>query len=211
MALTEDLQRVFRYVSKGRFDYLVYAAWVRWRGLDFGRVSLNELGFSYDHSEHHSASGGVFLRDVLRKLVIPPGSRVIDLGCGKGSAVCTLADFPFREVAGVELSPNLARIAEENARKLAIDNVRIYVSDAVDFRDLDRFTHIYMFNPFPAAVIEAVMRNLEASLERAPRTATVIYFFPCVTTPSWLPGCFRAAWSSMWSSRTHIACTFTRS
>jgi predicted RNA methylase len=191
MAVSEVLQRVFHYVRNGRLDYLMYAVWVRWRGLDFGPVSLKELGFSYDNSEHHSASGGVFLRDALRQLEIPPGSRAIDLGCGKGSAVCTLAGFPFEEVAGVELSPDLARIAEQNARKLAIDNAPFYVSDAADFQDLDRFTHIYMFNPFPASVMEAVMRNLAASLARAQRTITLIYFFPVCHDTIWSSGLFQ--------------------
>jgi SAM-dependent methyltransferase len=142
-----------------------YAIWVRWNGLDFSTV-------------HDGASGGVFLADILKTLDIPKGSRIIDLGCGKGSAMCTMARFPFEEVAGVELSDALVRIAKINAAKLRLRNLTFNVSDAADFTDYDRFSHLYMFNPFPAVVMEAVMNNLVISLARRPRRITIIYCFP---------------------------------
>jgi hypothetical protein len=81
-------------------------------------------------------------------------------------------------VAGVELSEPLARVAVANAEKLGLRNVRIYVSDAADFTDLDRFTHVYMFNPFPSPVMRDVMANVAASLRRCPRRFSIIYFHP---------------------------------
>ena len=50
--------------------------------------------------------------------------------------------------------------------------------DAGQFRDLDRFTYIYMFNPFPSAVMKGVMENLAASLAWAQRRLTLIYYYP---------------------------------
>src|SRR5947207_9684740 len=100
----------------GRFDYVLYALWVRWKGLDFGPVSLEKLGFSKERSVHHSPSGGAYLAKVLSSIAIPEGSRALDLGSGKGAAVCTLAEFPFEEILGVELSEPLVRIAEANLR-----------------------------------------------------------------------------------------------
>ncbi len=35
----------------------------------------------------------------------------LDLGCGKGRALIVAAEFPFRAITGVELSPALAAIA----------------------------------------------------------------------------------------------------
>lgn len=172
------VRKLSKFLLHGRLDHFAYALWARGRRLDFSRVSVADLGLREDRAKHHSASGGVFLIDVLRELRIPPGSRVVDLGCGKGSAMCTLARFPFEEVAGVEISPAMASIAEKNLRKLNIRGWNIYIADASDFTDLDRFTHVYMFNPFPEVVMADVMRNLGASLKRTPRTLTVIYFFP---------------------------------
>ena len=145
-----------------------YAIWVRWHGLDF----------SPERMVHDGTSGGVFLADVLKTVDVPKGSRIIDLGSGKGSAMCTLATFPFEEVAGVELSDALVRVAKINAGKLRLRNLTFYASDAADFTDYDRFSHFYMFNPFPGEVMEAVMNNLVISLARKPRRITVIYRFP---------------------------------
>ena len=172
------IKRIWQYVFSARTDYITYALWVRLNGLDFSSVLAKDLGLSEKLSGHHSASGGVFLSDILKKIEIPPKSRIVDLGCGKGSAICTIAEFPFEEVVGVELSEELVRIAQNNCRKLGIEKASFCVADAGDFRELDRFTHIYMYNPFSQVVMTKVMQNLAVSLKRSPRKLTVIYFYP---------------------------------
>jgi tRNA1(Val) A37 N6-methylase TrmN6 len=172
------MTRIIGSIVGGQCDSLYYSVWVRLKGLDFGPVSLEKLGLSNDRSVHHSASGGIFLYRVLRTLRISSGSRALDLGSGKGSAVCALAGFPFEEVLGIELSQPLVDIAEANARRLGLRNVHFVCMDAGQFRDLDRFTYIYMFNPFPSAVMKEVMENLAASLAWAQRRLTLIYYYP---------------------------------
>lgn len=179
------------HIANGRIDYIRYLLWTRWKGLDFTPVPLETLGFSEHHSVSHAASGGVFLRDILNRIDMPAGSRVIDIGCGKGSAMCTLGTYPFKEVAGVELSESLARIAETNARKLGLDHIKVYVSDATEFSDFDRFTHIYMFNPFPDAVMRRVIDHIRLSLQRVPRRLTIIYVFPACHDVIMQSGLFR--------------------
>jgi predicted RNA methylase len=175
------LDRIKRLVSlgaNGPLDYFRYLFWVRAKRLDFGPASLETLGLSPNRSVHHSASGGILLAEVCKRIEIPPGSRILDLGSGKGAAVCTLARFPFDEILGCELSESLVRIAAANTRKLGLENVHFVVSDASKFTDLDRFTHVYMFNPFPALVMKEVMMNVAASLIRKPRWVTLIYLYP---------------------------------
>ena len=162
----------------GRFDHILYALWVRLNRLDFANVSLEELGHSSERSVFHHTSGGADLAKVLRGLNIPRGSRALDLGSGKGGAVCTLAGFPFEEILGIELSARLIGIAEANIRTLNLKNVHFVRLDAGRFTDLDRFTHIYMYNPFPRAVVLEVVQNLTASLARTPRALTLIYYHP---------------------------------
>ena len=41
----------------------------------------------------------------------------IDLGCGKGRAVLLASQYPFAQVIGVEIAPQLHRIAVENAAR----------------------------------------------------------------------------------------------
>jgi hypothetical protein len=81
-------------------------------------------------------------------------------------------------VVGVELSSDLIAIAERNAISLGCRNVRFIQGDAALFNDYDRVTHIYMYNPFPCAVLSQVIANLAASLKRFPRALTIVYRNP---------------------------------
>ena len=44
----------------------------------------------------------------------------IDLGSGKGRALLLASDYPFREIIGVELSPELDRVARDNIARYAL-------------------------------------------------------------------------------------------
>jgi tRNA A58 N-methylase Trm61 len=110
---------------------------------------------------------------------VPPGSVALDFGSGKGGAVIALAGLPFDEVIGVELSPALIAIAARNIERLRLQRrVRFVQTDAAEFHELDRVTHIFMFNPFPCQVMIRVLANLDASLRRAPRELRVVYRNP---------------------------------
>ena len=185
------VKRIIGLLASGRFDYIRYAIWVRLHGLDFAPVSLEHLNLSPARSVHHSSSGGAYLAHVLSCIAIPRRSRALDLGSGKGGAVCTMAEFSFQEVMGVELSERLVCTAEANARHLGLKHVHFLCLDAGRFVDLDRFTHIYMFNPFPHSVTKEVMENLAASLARAPRALTLIYRYPVCDDVIMNSGLFR--------------------
>ena len=172
------IKRLFVNILTGRFDSVWYALWTRLRGLDLGVVSLQELGLSPDRSKGHSNTGGPDLVRVFKSIEIPPGSRVVDLGSGKGGAIFSLSRFPFAEIVGVEISEELVRIANANTARLGLKNTSFYCSDASEFRDFDRFTHVYMANAFPLEVMRAVMDNLIASLDRKPRPLTLIFESP---------------------------------
>ncbi len=149
----------------------------RLRRLDFeGRARLE------DHSELNiacSPSGGPRLHDVLLSLDIQPTDRVLDVGCGKGSAMRTLLRAPFAEVAGLDLSATLIDTARRNFASLdRAGRTSLTVADVVTYDDYDRFTYLYLFNPFLGEVFDAFLANLTTSLERRPRDLTVIYYFP---------------------------------
>ena len=88
--------------------------------------------------------------------------------------MATLAQFPFREVHGVEIAREFVAAAHKNLAKLKIRKCRVYLADASTFTGLDDYTHIFMYNPFPAAVLTQVLANLEASLRRKPRTVRIL-------------------------------------
>ena len=106
---------------------------------------------------------------------IPAGARIVDFGSGKGLAAITLSRY-FAGVTGVEMSPKLVEVARRKVRKLGLTNVRFGCADAVEYYDgLDQFSHVDMFHPFPASVMQEVMENVRRSLEGRPRPLVIIY------------------------------------
>lgn len=148
------------------------------RRIDVSGVTLEQLGLSEERSKPHSNSGGPELEAVLRELPVRPGDAVIDLGCGKGGAMLTLAKYPFARVDGVEISPALCQTAEVNLKRAGVKNASVYCCDAGEFGGLDSYTYVYMYNPFPESVIQKVSANLQLSLERSPRNLVLVYKNP---------------------------------
>jgi cyclopropane fatty-acyl-phospholipid synthase-like methyltransferase len=147
--------------------------------MDFSEVSQEDLNFPKEYPFCYSHSGGPFLDFVLRNLSITQDDCAIDIGCGKGAVILTLARYPLSIVDGIEISENLASIARKNFRKVKNNKSIIFCIDAMYFHDYDKYTHVYMFNPFPGNVVAKVMKYLELSLMKRPRLVTIIYTHPC--------------------------------
>jgi SAM-dependent methyltransferase len=165
-------------LASGRGSQLLYEFGNRRRGLDLGFASVEDLGLPAARAHWYSDSGGPELAGVLDSLAIPRDSVGLDLGCGKGGAAITMARRHFASVTGVELSSDLTRIAECNAQRAGLGNLRFVCSDASAFASLDTFTHIYLYNPFPCTVLAEVLENLRASLLRRERELLLIYRNP---------------------------------
>jgi SAM-dependent methyltransferase len=149
-----------------------------WRGVDLTWSTLESLNLSAERSCMYTDSGGPDLRVVMDTLPISGEDAALDLGCGKGGALFTMAEYPFRTVDGVDISEELVDIARENLKRLKITNASLYCMDASEFKDLDIYTVFYMFNPFPDAVVQSVLENILRSVERCPRKITMIYKNP---------------------------------
>jgi SAM-dependent methyltransferase len=165
-------------ILAGRVDQAVYGFINRLKGVDLDFVSLAQLGLSSTRSVFYCDSGGPDLLRIFQKIEIPEGSRILDYGSGKGGAAMTLARLPFAEVTGIELSPALVDVARTNTARLGLKRIQFLCADAGEVADLDRFTHFYMYNPFPAVVVQQVMANITASLGRNPRGVTLVYCNP---------------------------------
>ena len=110
-------------------------------------------------------------------------SVFVDLGCGKGKPLMIASTYPFRRLIGVDISPACVAVARRNVvrygpEQIDPSRVELRVQDATDFEfPLDPLV-VYLYNPFPGAVLERVVANLEASLREQPRRAAVIYVNP---------------------------------
>lgn len=171
-----------RLAATGDFRQFLYRGWIAIHRLDFATVSVEELQLSPERSVLHGPSGGPDLERAFRTLEIKRTDRIVDLGCGKGAAIITLAKFPFAKIAGVEISPALIRVAEANFARATLGHrrhdIELHCCDAASFRDYDEYNFVYFYNPFKTPVMKAVIENLGASLKRRPRHCTIVYRFP---------------------------------
>ncbi|HUI57765.1 MAG TPA: class I SAM-dependent methyltransferase [Bryobacteraceae bacterium] len=159
-------------------EQICYLAKATIRGVDLSGATVEDLKLSRDRSSWYSNSGGPILSRALDELAISGEDSAVDVGCGKGGAILTMACYPFRQVDGIEISPELSEIARRNLKRMGIRNARVYCSDAASFEDLDRYSFVYLFNPFPALVMNSVLGNIAASLRRQPRVVRVLYRNP---------------------------------
>jgi SAM-dependent methyltransferase len=170
----------------------------RWReriaGVDFsGVVYPSEAGLDPALAQAHVGSGDKRLRAVLRDLDISAADRIIDIGCGKGSAMNVMLEFPFARVDGIEASESIAAVARANFAKLRIAPERCHVmlADAMQFTSVDDYNYIYFYNPFACEVMAAFMKNVVKSVERTPRRLTVVYDNPVCHESILTTGIFR--------------------
>jgi SAM-dependent methyltransferase len=112
-----------------------------------------------------------------------PGFTFIDVGSGKGRVLLMAADYPFRRILGIELLPDLHRVAQENISAYKSDSQRCFAVEAVR-GDAREFVFpaepilLYLFNPLPEAGLLKVIANLENSLSEHPRTVYLLYHNP---------------------------------
>ena len=109
----------------------------------------------------------------------------LDLGCGKGRALVVASEFPFRSVIGVEISPELAKLAEENAQVIGRNfpertPITVVNGDALDYALPEGNLIIYLYNPFGQELIIRLLTNIETALLKRDSSIWVVY-----TNPVW--------------------------
>ena len=97
-----------------------------------------------------------------------------------GRALLLASEFPFREVIGVELHPDLAAIAQKNATRWQQDGrnrcpIRILTQEATAFEFPDNPCVAYLFNPFRPVVLKALIRHIERNFRGRPGEIDILY------------------------------------
>jgi len=118
------------------------------------------------------------------------------------------ADYPFREIVGVEYSPALHATAERNIANYRNDTIKCSKIKSV-LADATRFTIpsgpvvLYFANPFDETVLEPVVQNVLKSLRDEPRELFVVYYVACHAAVFRRLG-FREIWSMKDDAGTHL-------
>lgn len=136
------------------------------------------------HAVRYSPSGEDLIRTELAKLTIEfPRVSFIDFGSGKGRVLLVAAEFPFKEVIGVELSQELHDIALRNlarfpstARRAGM--VRSIQGDVVSCELPQSDLVCYFYNPFGPPIMEKVADRLIAHHQQHGYSVMIIYVDP---------------------------------
>ncbi|MBL9058961.1 MAG: class I SAM-dependent methyltransferase [Mangrovicoccus sp.] len=127
---------------------------------------------------------------IARKLLLQPGMRVLDIGCGWGGMALTLARDHGASVLGVTLSTDQHRIASERARAAGLsDRVEFRLQDyrAVTGR-FDRVVSVGMFEHVGVPHYRSYFRTLRDRLtdDGIALVHTIGRMMPPGTTSPWI-------------------------
>jgi hypothetical protein len=107
----------------------------------------------------------------------------IDFCSGKGRALLLASEFPFNRIIGLEFSPELHQIAQENIRRYPAElqkcrDIQIRYVDFVEFPLPSDPLVLFFFNPCHAPVLAEVVTRMGKSLRANPRPLYVAYVAP---------------------------------
>jgi hypothetical protein len=135
------------------------------------------------HSPYQPTEASLF-QEMLEQLKIDFSKfTFIDLGSGKGRTLLMASNYPFRRIIGVELLPELHRIAVKNVKAYKSSLQQCFALECLlgDARDSVlpvEPTVLYLFNPQLESAMEQLAGNLSASLRQHPRPFFVLYHNP---------------------------------
>lgn len=145
-------------------------------------IDLEELGIDVSHSAIYMPVSFNLLEEIFEQIPVTQRNHFLDLGSGKGRALCMAAYHGFKQVTGLDFSRNLCEIAKANLTKTRISipsfNFTIVNNDAFYFEIPDDVDCIFLFNPFDEIIMSGVVNNIFESLQNNPRKIKVIYVNP---------------------------------
>lgn len=139
--------------------------------------------YAYDPSPWRTLS-----RSLRLVRLRPQTFTFIDIGCGKGKVLLSALRLPFEHIVGVEFSPALCRIAEQNVASARFIfrkcwSVQIVCCDAARYAIPDSPAILFFYNPFPLDTLKAILGNVVASYRKIPRPVFLIFYASSSTVP----------------------------
>jgi SAM-dependent methyltransferase len=144
--------------------------------------SLEEKGIAIGHSTIYMPVSYDLLENVFTQLTNKSFNHFLDIGCGKGRALCVAAHYGFKKVTGLDFSKELCITAKKNLavtqQKFINLQYKVVNNDAFYFEIPQDTDCIFMFNPFDDVIMSGVAANILESFEANPRSITLIYANP---------------------------------
>src|ERR1700728_2166573 len=92
-----------------------------------------------------------------------PRFTFVDLGSGKGRALLLASRFPFRQIVGVEISPDLSNVATTNIERFSAPwqtchEIEPRVGDAAEFAYPSGPLVVFLYQPFLSPVLKKCLK-----------------------------------------------------
>ncbi|MEO6232046.1 MAG: class I SAM-dependent methyltransferase [Ferruginibacter sp.] len=122
------------------------------------------------------------LDEVFETLPAHSRDHFMDIGCGKGRALCIAAYNGFNKVTGIDFSKEFCDRANKNLRitgkffpPLKYSVVNEDAATSIIPADVDC---IFLFNPFDIIIMKKVVKNIMTSIQNKPRNINIVYANP---------------------------------
>ena len=150
-----------------------------------GADELNDLskkGIDTSHATIYMPVSYLLLEEIFRQMPPSLTKHFLDIGCGKGRALCVAAHHGYNKISGVDFSKELCAEATANlqvTKQLFPSlNFSVITKDAMNFEIPADVDCIFLFNPFDVVIMGAVVYNIMESIQENPREMIVIYANP---------------------------------
>ncbi|MEP6712074.1 MAG: class I SAM-dependent methyltransferase [Ferruginibacter sp.] len=143
---------------------------------------LSQKGIDISHATIYMPASYDLLEEIFKHVEIKSFKHFVDIGCGKGRAMCVAAANGVDKITGIDFSKELCDAAAINLAKIKQHfpgaQYKITNNDAFYFEIPNDADCIFMFNPFDEIIMSGVINNIEESMEQNPREVTIIYLNP---------------------------------
>jgi SAM-dependent methyltransferase len=142
-------------------------------------------------------------KDVMRN------ATFVDVGAGMGRALILAAEYPFKQVVGIEVSPALYEVAKENLatareRRLRCNDIRLQRDDARIAQYPPGDLVVFLFNPFDADALRTTLASIAG--RRDPGATWLLYHTPVERAVlDAMP-----EWSVVQEAKSGIVCVLSR-
>jgi len=146
----------------------------------FDSVRSNNIEFAvpYEPVQLH------IFKEMMRHITVDYEKYTfIDLGSGKGRALLFAAQYPFKDIIGVEFSDELHKIAFSNiegylAKTGKPNNFHLHCIDVDQYNIPDSNIVLFLYNPFFGKVMNSVLSKISQFLNKKNKDLIIMYRNP---------------------------------
>lgn len=171
----------------------VYGGWDRKHPFDrqfgtdtSGFMSIEEINARASEDlqiNPYAGSQPSIVRRALAGLPDVAGYTFVDLGCGKGRPLVVASEFPFADIVGVDISPDLVKVARENASIIRRSfpertPIRLVEGNAFNFMPESERIVFFLYNSFPREGVQELVRGIERRVAAGGTQLFVVSYNP---------------------------------